>query len=59
MFLLLCQSNLPVIDEKYPHIVCIEGENDDDIGQKASIYGGQTIDLEGSFHIFKRRLSIS
>ncbi|XP_057429302.1 uncharacterized protein LOC130722560 isoform X2 [Lotus japonicus] len=42
----LPKSNLPVIDEKYPHIVCIEGENDDDIGNKASIYGGQTIDLE-------------
>ncbi|KAJ1387662.1 hypothetical protein SESBI_39797 [Sesbania bispinosa] len=43
----LPKSHLLVIDEKYPHIVYVEGENADDICNKASSnIGGQTIDLE-------------
>ncbi|KAF7838064.1 putative lipase spac4a8.10 [Senna tora] len=43
----LPKSNLLVIDEKYPHIVYIEGGTADDIGNKASsVIGDQAIDLE-------------
>jgi hypothetical protein len=42
------QSNLLVIDEKYPHIVYVEQETMDDIHRKESlVVGGQTMDLEG------------
>ncbi|MED6170268.1 hypothetical protein PIB30_029127 [Stylosanthes scabra] len=43
----LPKSNLLVIDEKYPHIVYVEGENADDGYNKASPYvGAQAVDLE-------------
>ncbi|KAK7281594.1 hypothetical protein RIF29_09719 [Crotalaria pallida] len=43
----LPKSNLLVIDEKYPHIVYIEGETSDGIHNKAySNVGSQTVDLE-------------
>ncbi|XP_027332915.1 uncharacterized protein LOC113847813 isoform X2 [Abrus precatorius] len=43
----LPKSNLLVIDEKYPHIVYVEGEAANDIRNKASSnIGGQIIDLE-------------
>ncbi|MED6148272.1 hypothetical protein PIB30_051577 [Stylosanthes scabra] len=43
----LPKSNLLVIDEKYPHIVYVEGENADDSHNKVSPYvGAQAVDLE-------------
>ncbi|KAL1364220.1 hypothetical protein HN51_012384 [Arachis hypogaea] len=43
----LPKSNLLVIDEKYPHIVYVEGENANDGRNKASSYvGAQAVDLE-------------
>ncbi|KAK7327715.1 hypothetical protein VNO77_21803 [Canavalia gladiata] len=43
----LPKSNLLVVDEKYPHIVYVEGETANDICNKASSnIGGQIIDLE-------------
>ncbi|KAL1326315.1 hypothetical protein AAHE18_13G219400 [Arachis hypogaea] len=43
----LPKSNLLVIDEKYPHIVYVEGENANDSRNKASSYvGAQAVDLE-------------
>lgn len=43
----LPKSNLLVIDERYPHIVYVEGETADDIHNKTSSnIGGQIIDLE-------------
>ncbi|KAK7304159.1 hypothetical protein RJT34_15242 [Clitoria ternatea] len=43
----LPKSNLLVIDEKYPHIVYVEGETLNDMRNKASSHaGGQIIDLE-------------
>ncbi|KAK7354378.1 hypothetical protein VNO80_19839 [Phaseolus coccineus] len=42
----LPKSNLLVIDERYPHIVYVEGETAHDIRNKASNIGGQIIDLE-------------
>ncbi|XP_014493384.1 uncharacterized protein LOC106755695 [Vigna radiata var. radiata] len=42
----LPKSNLLVIDERYPHIVYVEGETADDIGNKTSNIGSQIIDLE-------------
>ncbi|KAG5032441.1 hypothetical protein AAZX31_06G205400 [Glycine max] len=42
----LPKSNLLVIDERYPHIVYVEGETADEICNKTSNIGGQIIDLE-------------
>ncbi|KAH1188314.1 putative lipase [Glycine max] len=42
----LPKSNLLVIDERYPHIVYVEGETTDEIRNKTSNIGGQIIDLE-------------
>lgn len=43
----LPKSNLLVIDERYPHIVYVEGETADDIHNKTSSnIGAQVIDLE-------------
>ncbi|KAG5020110.1 hypothetical protein JHK87_015965 [Glycine soja] len=44
--LLVRMSNLLVIDERYPHIVYVEGETADEICNKTSNIGGQIIDLE-------------
>lgn len=42
------QSNLLVIDEKYPHIVYVERESSDDTSNKATAaFGDPNMDLEG------------
>lgn len=49
--LLLCQFDLQLIDEKYPHIVHAKVGTVDDLSAKESTnVGDQTIDTEGLFH---------
>lgn len=47
----ICQANLLVIDEKYPHIVYVQGEKvgDEIHNDASSVNGDQAIDLEGIF----------